>query len=83
MCMGWMDDYRLRGGAGHDWIEEVASVHWFTNFEVRLKNTVEDLGWRKGRPHANFSIFFHFHALFDKIMPNNRLVLPGKSWIRH
>ena len=76
-----MDDYEE--GAGHDWLEEVASVHSFTNFEVSLKNAVADLGWRKGRPQSNFSIFFHFRALFGKMMANNRLALPGKSWIRY
>ena len=29
------------------------------------------------------SQFLHFQAVFRKIWPNNRLVPPGKCWIRH
>ena len=34
------------------------------------------------RPPQSRYNFLHFHAVFRKIWPNNRLALPGKSWIR-
>ena len=46
---------------------------------------VADLGGREGHAASPNPKFIHFHAVFGKNWPNNRLAPPpsGKSWIRH
>ena len=66
----------------------------FTRFggsKVSTQSSGGSKGQREERPLPSGPKFLHFHAVFGKIWPNNKLVPPsgvgvpssGKSWIRH
>ena len=89
---------------GQVWVNSSATSHWnwkwledgtrvvlgFGNVSIWTLSVTDLRGRRKGRAPSGPK-FLHFHAVFGKNWPNNRLAPPfglsapssGKSWICH
>ena len=85
---------KLVGREGLHFLEHITKAFPLKGFSfLNLYKAVADLrgGARDTRPLPSGPKFLHFHAVFGKNWPNNRLVPPfrisapssGKSWIRH